>query len=225
VKILGLIPARGGSKGIPRKNIKRIADKPLIAWTIEAASRSRWLDAVVVSTEDEEIAEVARSYGAQTPFVRPISLALDTTPGVDPALHALNELPEFDAVTLLQPTSPLRRSTDIDACIEFALRLHAPCVVSVCESDKHPAWMYTIDGGERLRPLTECANVTRRQDLPTVYAANGAIYFARRDWLLRTRKFIAPDTVAFVMPRERSVDLDTLTDWKIAEIFLRETLV
>src|SRR5690349_11475180 len=110
--VLGLIPARGGSKGIPRKNIKPIAGKPLIAWTIEAALAARGLDGVVVTTEDPEIAEVARAYGAEVPFLRPMELAADETPGIDPVLHALDMLPGFDAVLLLQPTSPLRTAAD-----------------------------------------------------------------------------------------------------------------
>jgi CMP-N,N'-diacetyllegionaminic acid synthase len=223
LKILGLIPARGGSKGIPRKNIRPIAGKPLIAWSIDAALGSSLLAGVMVSTDDADIAAAARELGALTPFLRPAALAQDTTPGVDPVLHALQELPAFDAVMLLQPTSPLRTRADIDACIEHAQRLQAPCVVSVCEPDQHPGWMYTINARQQLRPVVDGQPVTRRQDLPQVFAANGALYFAHRDWLQRTRTFIAPDTVAFVMPRERSIDLDTLFDWKIAEMLLQET--
>src|ERR1700733_1950126 len=117
MNVLGLIPARGGSKSIPRKNIKDIAGKPLIAWTIESALGSGLLAAVVVSTDDLEIGEVARRYGAETPFVRPAELARDDTPGVAPVLHALEVLPGFDAVLLMQPTSPLRTTEDINECI------------------------------------------------------------------------------------------------------------
>lgn len=222
MKILGLIPARGGSKGIPRKNIKALCGKPLIAWSIDAALQSRRLDAVVVSTEDEEIAAVARHCGAQTPFMRPHELARDETLGVDPVLHALNALPGFDAVMLLQPTSPLRTTEDIDACIALAEQLDAPCELSVCEPAKHPAWMYSLDAAHRLRSLFEGPAVTRRQDLPPVYAANGALYFARRDWLMEQRTFITPQTCAYVMPAERSVDLDTPLDWRFADLLLKE---
>lgn len=220
--VLGLIPARGGSKGIPSKNIKPFAGRPLIAWTIDAALNSTRLADVVVSTNDATIGEVARRYGAKTPFVRPEELARDDTPGVEPALHALTMLPEFDAVMLLQPTSPLRRAEDIDACIRFAEASDAPCAVSVCSAPRHPYWMYTLDASQRLNPLIrdKLGNV-HRQELPPVYTVNGALYFARAAWLRQTRSFIAPDTVGYVMPTERSIDLDTLLDWNIAELLLQ----
>lgn len=218
-----LIPARGGSKGIPRKNIKAIAGKPLIAWAIEAALRSPLLDAVVVSTEDEEIAEVARRAGAQVPFMRPAALAADDTPGLDPVLHALDQLPQFDAVLLLQPTSPMRTTEDIDACLRLAAERGAPSVVSVTEPDAHPYWTYRIGSDQRLVRLIDNVSVTRRQDLPQVGALNGALYFARADWLKTNRGLVGPDTLAYVMPRERSVDLDTPLDWKIAELLLKES--
>jgi len=222
MKVLGLIPARGGSKGIPRKNIKAMAGKPLIAWTIETALKSRLLASVVVSTDDQEIGEVARSYGAQTPFMRPAELARDDSPGVDPVLHALETLPEFDAVLLMQPTSPLRTVDDIDGCIRLAERVEAGCVVSVSEPSQHPYWMYRLDPEQHLQPFVAAKHVTCRQDLPPVYAANGALYFARREWLQCRRTFIAADTVGYVMPVERSVDLDSPLDWKLAELLLKE---
>jgi CMP-N,N'-diacetyllegionaminic acid synthase len=117
-KVLGLIPARGGSKGVARKNIREVRGKPLIAWTIEEARRSIYLDRLVLSSEDTEIMEIARSFGCEVPFRRPEELAADDTPGIDPVLHALRELPGFDYVALLQPTSPLRTAEDIDGCIE-----------------------------------------------------------------------------------------------------------
>jgi len=223
VKVLALIPARGGSKGIPRKNVKPIAGKPLIAWTIEAALRSSSLSDVVVTTDDEEIAEVSRRHGAHTPFMRPGHLAQDHTAGIDPVLHALEELPRFDAVLLLQPTSPLRTTADIDACVRLACDTAAACVVSVCEPTQHPYWTYRLDTTGRLRPLIDLPAVTRRQDLPPLYAANGALYFARTEWLQSKRTFITPETLAFVMPAERSVDLDTPLDWKLAELLLKES--
>lgn len=222
-KIFALIPARGGSKGIPRKNIKSIAGKPLIGWTIEAALRSQLLDEVIVSTEDEEIAAVARQWGAQVPFLRPAELAQDDTPGMAPVLHALEQLPEFDAVLLLQPTSPLRTTQDIDACISLAHTLQASAAVSVCEPEKHPYWMYRLSDDQRLRTLIDAPNVSCRQDLPPVYGLNGALYYACADWLKQHRTFVTDETVAYLMSRERSVDLDTLFDWKLAELLLKES--
>lgn len=222
MKTLALIPARGGSKGIPRKNIKIIAGKPLIVWTIEAALRAAHIDAVVVSTDDEEIAAIARQAGAQVPFMRPAELASDAATGMAPVMHALDVLPEFDAVLLLQPTSPLRSTADIDACLALAVARAAPAVVSVSEPDAHPYWTYRIDDTLAMRPMIEAAPVARRQDLPTAGALNGALYYARTDWLRDNAGFIGEGTLAYMMPRERSVDIDTPFDWKFAELLLKE---
>jgi CMP-N,N'-diacetyllegionaminic acid synthase len=222
-KTLGLIPARGGSKGIPRKNVRPIAGKPLIVWTIEAALRSHLLDAVVVSTDDSEIAYVARSAGAEVPFMRPTYLAQDQTPGVEPVLHALAELPDFDAVLLLQPTSPLRATEDIDSCLRTAWARKASSVVSVSEPDTHPFWTFRMTAEQTLERLVDAAPVSRRQDLPKALALNGALYYARADWLRQGRRLVAAETLAFVMPRERSVDIDTPVDWRFAEMLLMES--
>jgi len=224
-KICGLIPARGGSKGIPRKNIKVLAGKPLIAWTIEQALASGSLDSVVVTTDDEEIAEVARRYGAAVPFLRPPELARDDTPSLDPVLHAMDRLTDHDALVLLQPTSPLRTAGDIDGCVELALSRELDSVVSVCEPGKHPMWMYRMDKEQHLSRLIEGPEYTRRQDLPLVYAVNGALYFSDFAWLRRTRKFVTADSVGYVMPAERSIDLDTPLDWRLAEAILEERSV
>lgn len=222
MSVFALIPARGGSKGIPRKNIKLIGGKPLIVWTIEAALRSRLLDAVVVSTDDAEIAEVARKAGAEVPFMRPAALAQDQTPGLDPVLHALNQLPQYQAVLLLQPTSPLRSTQDIDGCLQLARERAAPSVVSVSEAETHPYWTYRINQGQALERMVEAAPVARRQDLPQAVALNGALYFADATWLRRSGSLVTAETLAYVMTREHSVDLDTPFDWKLAELLLKE---
>lgn len=224
MKTLGLIPARGGSKGIPRKNIKLIAGKPLIVWTIESALRSSMLDAVVVSTDDAEIAEVARRAGAQVPFMRPSELAQDQTPGIEPVLHALAEMPEYDSVLLLQPTSPLRTREDIDGCLRLAMEHHALSVVAVSEPDAHPYWTYRLTERQGLERLVAAPPVVRRQDLPAVVAINGALYFADAKWLRRGGNLIGTETIAYVMSRERSIDLDTPLDWKFAELLLKERM-
>lgn len=219
-----LIPARGGSKGIPRKNIKLFAGKPLIVWTIEAALRSSMLNAVLVSTDDPEIADVARQAGAQVPFMRPSELALDQTPGLDPVLHALDQLPYYDSVLLLQPTSPLRATEDIDACLRLAVQKSARSVVSVSEADTHPYWTYRLTRDQALRRFVDSEPVARRQDLPQAFALNGALYFADVDWLRSNGGFVGTETLAYVMAKERSVDLDTPLDWKFAELLLKESL-
>jgi N-acylneuraminate cytidylyltransferase/CMP-N,N'-diacetyllegionaminic acid synthase len=226
VKTFALIPARGGSKGIPRKNIKLFAGKPLIVWTIEAALRSSLLSAVVVSTDDPEIAEVARQAGAQVPFMRPSELALDQTPGLDPVLHALDQLPQYDSVLLLQPTSPLRTTEDIDACLRLAVQQHARSVVSVSEADTHPYWTYRLTKDQALSRFVEAEPepIARRQDLPKAFALNGALYFADANWLRSSGRLVGTETLAYVMAKERSVDLDTPLDWKLAELLLKDSL-
>lgn len=222
MNLLALIPARAGSKGIPRKNIKPLAGKPLLGWTIEAATQANSIDRIVVSTEDEEIASIARSLGAEVPFIRPEALSTDDTPGIDPVIHVLEQLPEFDWVLLLQPTSPLRSVEDIESIVRLCLDRDAPSAVSVTAVDKHPCWMYQCDDAGRLAPMIpEQAAVTRRQDLPPVYTLNGALYLARRDWLLEHRDFVGPDTLAYVMPQARSVDLDTPLDWDWVEFLIK----
>ena len=216
-----MIPARGGSKGIARKNVREIAGKPLIQWTIESALNSR-ADAVVVSTEDEEIASVARDAGAEVPFMRPEELAADSTPGIAPVLHAIDQLPAYDAVMLLQPTSPLRTAQDIDAVLDLAQSGRHVSVVSVSEPDHHPAWTYRLDEAARLVPLMGETPAARRQDLPPIFSLNGAIYFAVCDWLRTGKRLVAPETLGYVMPRERSIDIDTVLDWRIAEMLLKD---
>lgn len=221
---LALIPARGGSKGIPRKNVLPIAGKPLIAWTIEAARSVRGVDAVVVSTDDPEIAEVARHAGADVPFMRPVELAADDTPGIAPVLHALEALPQYDSLILLQPTSPLRRREDIEGALALAEERQRASVVSVCEVGDHPAWMYRLGADDTLDPIFPTPDVTRRQDLSPVYILNGAIYFAHASWLRARQSFIGPDTLGYTMTEEDSVDIDGPLDWRLAELLLTERI-
>lgn len=219
--ILALIPARGGSKGLPGKNILPLAGKPMIQWSIKAAQGSRFVTRVVVSSDDPAILEVARAAGAETPFVRPAELAQDDTPSMDVVLHALDQLPPVDWVVLLQPTSPLRSAEDIDQAIARCLETGAPACVSVSESPALPWWMFRVDATGRLVPFLDAAQrPQRRQEAPTLYTLNGAVYVARVDWLRKTRSFLTEETVAHVMPAERSVDIDTALDFRLAECLL-----
>lgn len=217
-KILAIIPARGGSKGVPRKNIRDLAGKPLIAWTIEEAKKSRYIDRLILSSEDDEIIEVAKQYGCEVPFKRPLELAQDDTPGIEPVLHAIEQCPGHDYVVLLQPTSPLRTAEDIDGCIEKLLNSDADFCVSVTEPEKSPYWMYTLEE-ERMAPLLSQEElVTRRQDLPKVYALNGAVYVGNIMEIKETKNFLTKSTLGYVMSKENSIDIDTEIDFKLCNL-------
>lgn len=222
-KILAIIPARGGSKGVPMKNIRELAGKPLIAWTIEEAKKSKYLDRLILSSEDPEIIEIAKRFECEVPFVRPSILAQDDTPGVDPLLHALEVVEGYDYVVSLQPTSPMRNVEDIDASIEKIVATNSPACVSVTEPAHSPYWMYTLKDKEKLVPLIEQDSLTvRRQDLPVVYALNGAIYIAEVSWFKLNKTFLTQDTVAFIMPSDRSYDIDTEDDFALCQIMMRD---
>jgi CMP-N-acetylneuraminic acid synthetase len=193
----------------------------LIAWTVEAALAARGIDRVVVSTEDEEIAEVARRCGADVPFLRPAELATDEAPGIAPVLHAAQALPGHADLILLQPTSPLRGSAEIEALLALATSSGADSVVSVSPVDKHPAWMFAMSETGRLEPFAP-GDAARRQDLPELYALNGAMYWVRTDWLVREHKLVGNGTVGFPMSAESSIDIDTPLDWRFAELLLRD---
>lgn len=213
-RVLAIIPARGGSKGVPRKNVRILAGKNLIAWTIEEAKKSKYIDRIILSSEDEEIIKIAKEFGCEVPFVRPTKLALDDTPGIAPLLHALGEVTGYDYVISLQPTSPLRIAEDIDACIEKMIAMNSPACVSVTEPANSPYWMYTVNDKEKIVPLIEQDELTvRRQDLPVVYALNGAVYVAEVNWLKQSKSFLTAETVAFIMPNNRSYDIDTEEDF------------
>lgn len=225
-KVLALIPARGGSKGVPRKNIREVGGKPLIAWTIEAAKASRHIDRLVLSSDDNEIMEVASLWGCEVPFARPKELATDVADSMSVVRHAIGALPErYDYLVLLQPTSPMRSAHDIDGAIELCVDARAPACVSVSEPDKSPFWMFKLDGARVVHPLfAESEIPDRRQDAPRVYALNGAVYVARTDHLVGGGTFLAPGTVGFAMPKERSFDIDTELDLKIVDFLFNAGL-
>jgi N-acylneuraminate cytidylyltransferase/CMP-N,N'-diacetyllegionaminic acid synthase len=224
--MLALITARGGSKSIPGKNIKLLAGKPLIAWSIEAAQQASSIDRIIVSTDDEGIAKVALAWGAEVPFFRPSELAQDNSPSIDAILHAIRWLDEHENyrpeyVLLLQPTSPLRSAEDIQNAYQMAQNVQAEALVSVTPVDKHPYWMKTISTDGRLADFMSAdAAYTRRQDLPPVYALNGAIYLARRELLLARSSFFVENTLAYIMPPERSLDIDTPWELYMTEVIL-----
>jgi len=221
--LLALIPARGGSKGIPGKNIRPLAGKPLIAHTIEAALQVPSLGRVVVSTDDPAIASVSLQWGAEVPFLRPSELATDDIPGIAPVLHALEQFPEVSRVLLLQPTSPLRSRDDIEGLLAFQRTRQCPSLVSVCASNKHPQWSYRLAASGELSPFLPSAPANCRQELEPAYTLNGAMYLCDRAWLQNQGSFVGPGTLGYPMPPERSVDIDTPLDWLWAETLLQYT--
>ncbi len=228
MSVLAVIPARGGSKSIPNKNIVDVGGKPLIAWTIEESQKSSAIERLIVSTDSQRIAEIALEYGAEVPFMRPDKLAADDTPGIDPIIHAANWLEEnvgyrSEYVMCLSPTTPLRTAFDIDASIEMIRNKGADAVVSIVLAKHHPNWMKRMDADGYMVDYIQQENlIPRRQDLPDVYALNGAIYLARREVLLEKRSWYTEKTCAYVMPEERSIDIDTPWDLKLASLILQE---
>lgn len=221
---LAVIPARGGSKGVPRKNIKELAGKPLIAWTIEEAKKSKYITRLILSSDDKEIIQVAEQYGCEVPFVRPCELAKDTASGMEPVFHAIAQCPGYDYVILLQPTSPLRTVEDIDTAIEKLLEDNKGFCVSVVETSESPYWMYKINKEKTIVPLiTDETKTTRRQDLPSIYSLNGAIYIAEINELLMKKSFITNDTIAYIMSKEHSYDIDNMIDFVICETLIKES--
>lgn len=210
--ILGLIPARGGSKRIPGKNLQQIGGCTLLEYAICQAQKSQFITRIIVSSDDPAILDHAAKAGAE-PLTRPAELAGDKTPGIAPVIHAIETLNrDFSHVVLLQPTSPLRTSGDIDRAITLCLEKDAPACVSVCPVRENPAWMFTLDAGQRMTPLLDGAIPARSQELPEYYALNGAVYVAKIDTVMAHHSFLVPGTLASIMPIERALDIDTPDD-------------
>ena len=226
MNILGLITARGGSKGIVGKNCVDVGGKPLIAWTIQAAEESTSIDRLLVSTDDEQIAAVAREYGAEVPFMRPDELAQDYSAHIPVIQHALRwlerdegALPDF--VCLLQPTSPFRTGVQIDDAVALLHKTGADAVVSVCEAAAHPYMVRKMDEDGRLAPFMSIpGGYLRRQDLPLAYELNGAIYLCCASVVMEQGVLMPEGTVGFVMDKESSLDIDTQADLEQARSWL-----
>jgi N-acylneuraminate cytidylyltransferase/CMP-N,N'-diacetyllegionaminic acid synthase len=225
-KVLALIPARGASRGVPGKNTRSLGGKPLIAWTIETALQDEYTDRVVVSTNDEKIAVISEKYGADVPFMRPKELATDSARAIDVLLHTIEWLEKrdeiYDIALYLQPTAPLRSSVDIDRSLEMlAASKEAKIIVSVCEASFNPLFCNTLPPDKNMKHFLQPGMINKnRQELPTYYSLNGAIYSSDWDYIKRERSFFGERTFAYVMPRERSVDIDSELDFKIAELLL-----
>lgn len=223
---LAVIPARGGSKRLPMKNLLNLLGKPLIVWSIESAINSKYLDKVVVSTDDLKIADISKKAGAIVPFIRPSELATDTASTIDVILHLLNFIElnkeNYDYIVLLQPTSPLRNSSDIDNAIMFCIEKDADSIISVCETVHSPLWANTLPSDLSMRDFLKPDIVNKRsQDLPIYYRLNGAIYIVKTELIKKEKTFFTQsNSYAFIMPKERSIDIDTELDFLIAETII-----
>ncbi|MNP15727.1 CMP-N,N'-diacetyllegionaminic acid synthase [compost metagenome] len=227
INCLTIIPARGGSKGIPMKNTKLLNGIPLINYTIEAALNSVSKGFVLVSTDNQLIANVAKDAGALVPFTRPAELATDNASSIDVLIHALSHYETNNScivenVILLQPTSPLRNAQDIDNAWKIYIDKKADSLQSVCEVDDHPGYMRVIKEGilhpyiDSFKPENFC-----RQDLTGLYKLNGAIYILKRDLAMKEKKITGRKNVAYIMPKERSIDIDNSIDFKLVELLMQ----
>ena len=226
--MIAIIPARGGSKGLPGKNIKPINGKPLIAYAIEAALKAEKIDRIIVSTDDDNIAAIAKQYGAEIPFMRPKELASDTAMAVDNYIYTVNRLEtetgqQIRSFAVLQPTSPLRIAEDIDGAIALFEEKKADSVISYCKESHSVFWHKKIDENGKLINLFE-NTIANRQDLPVTYYPNGAVYVFSTE-LIRKRQYYSDKTYAYVMPRNRSVDIDFIEDFEYAEFLLSQRML
>lgn len=226
-KVVAIIPARGGSKRLPGKNKKVLMGKPLIAWTISTALQTEVIDKVIVSTDDLEIAKISKKYNAEVPFLRPANLSDDKATSYEVIIHSLNYLEKhneyFGYILLLQPTSPLRNKEDINNTFNLLLKTSAKAIVSVCETDHSPLWSNTLPDDLSMKDFIrpEIKNL-RSQDLPNYYRLNGAIYLAEIEYLKQNKSFLGEFTKAYIMPPNKSIDIDTKIDFELCKILLNE---
>jgi CMP-N,N'-diacetyllegionaminic acid synthase len=231
-KVLAVIPARGGSKRLPRKNILDLGGKPLISWTIESAQKSKFIDRVIVSTEDFEIAKVAKKFKCEVPFYRPSELSKDSTTTLDVVVDLIQELGKqgeyYDYVILLQPTSPFRTEYHIDmACEQLMKSNKADAIVSVTPAEHHPLWCNTLPENKSMSSfLSKDIDNIRSQDLPDYYRLNGAIYICSIDLLCAENTFFPKNVCyAFIMPQKDSIDIDTKEDFDFARLAIDDDII
>ena len=227
LNFLAIIPARGASKGIPRKNIKKMAGHPLISYTINEAKKAKYLTKIVVSTEDEKIAKISKKYRVDV-IHRPKKLANDKTPSELVCQHVIRHLKnkegfETDVAVILQPTSPLRKAEDINSAIRKFLRSDCSSVVSITKVQHSPYWMYKIDKSKMKKILTD-KKITRRQDSPAIYQLNGAIYVTKKETIMEKNSLIGENMAGYIMPYERSIDIDSQTDFDLAELLINKKI-
>ncbi|WP_422529152.1 cytidylyltransferase domain-containing protein [Serratia fonticola] len=223
-RVLAIIPARGGSKRLPRKNLLEFCGKPLVVWSIDAAINSKYIDSVVVSTDDEEIAKVSLAAGAEIPFIRPVSISGDISTSNSVLMHAIENVPGvYDIVVLLQPTSPLRMTSDIDNALQLLHSADIDGVISVCECEHSPLWSNTIVDRVGLQGFIPDSYVgMRSQDLPKYYRFNGSIYaFTTCSLMLNRGIHYSASVYPFTMDTQRSIDIDNKIDFITAETIMK----
>lgn len=220
---LAIIPARGGSKRLPRKNVLDLAGKALIAWSIEAGLNSKYIDEVIVSSDDDEILEVAKKFGANI-IQRPDELASDTATTFDAIKHTIENSKKYDYIILLQATSPMRNEIHIDEAIKLLESKNVDAVVSVCEMDHSPLWSNTLDESLSMQGFLKDEVLNKRsQDLEKYYRLNGAIYICKTDKLLEEESFFIKENIlAYKMDRKSSIDIDEEIDFKMAEVLIEK---
>lgn len=228
--MLAIIPARSGSKGVPKKNIKELAGAPLISYTIKAAKKSEFITRVIVSTDSEEIADVARKYGAEVPFLRPAELATDDAKAIDVYLYTIERLnlendEQINEFLVLLPTSPLRNYMDIDQAIKIFKKKNADSVISVTETEYPPQWIKRISEKGILEDYIQGMNNLNRQEYEKTYIPNGAIYIFKYNVLKKEYNYYTDKTYPYIMPNIRSIDIDTPLDFMIAEYLIKNNLV
>lgn len=229
-KILAIIPARGGSKGLPGKNIKELCGKPLIAWSIEHAQKSKYVDELFISTDSQEIADVAEHFGAPCPELRPAELARDTAPSSEFIVYTLEKMKKegkfFDYFILLEPTSPLRDVEDVDKSIEMLVdNPVAESVMGVVRAeDSNPAFMVKIGEGGLMIPFMGKAETLRRQDIPDAYYFEGTVYLSKCDAYMEKKAFYHDKTLPYVVPKWKSFEIDDIIDFTIIEAIMKMKL-
>ncbi len=226
-KVLAIIPARGGSKGLPGKNIRPLQGVPLVAWPIKAALNSRYIDSVIVTTDDANIAKIAQEYGADVPFMRPAHLAIDTSPSSEAVIHALDFCTErdgaYDYIVLLEPTSPLTESTDIDRALEMLIEQEGWAIVGASKvGSSHPVYCATIGTDQFLKPFNRDSfeKPIRRQDVDDLYFFEGSLYISDVNKYRETATFYHERTLPYVVPAWKSLEIDTLLDFLMIEAVL-----
>ena len=224
VCILAIIPARSNSKGLIGKNMKLFKGKPLVQWTIEAAKKSKLIDNIFISTDSSKLIKLIRKLKLEVPELRPKFLSQDATPMYKVVLHALSLKKNFSHFVLLQPTSPLRTALDIDNLIKQAINNGESSVVSISEVKDHPRYMFSIKKNRKIKKYFDSKKIYNREKFEKIFRENGAIYFESIKEFKKNKSFINSKTKGFIMPYNKSIDIDTIYDFKIAEMFLKKKI-